>query len=125
MGRTVGQRGEYPFWIATKGNDNVYVLSLRDREMDVLSLMGKPPVMGWLKVNGSPNKMILHAAQSWLCVAIDDAGTIDVFDTLSDTRIDAIKTTAPADAFANAKHYCGRVPNSLTLSPGRKQAICD
>src|SRR6185437_10779340 len=30
--------GEYPFWVAIKGNSTAYISSIRDREIDVVSL---------------------------------------------------------------------------------------
>src|SRR5262249_16137947 len=46
--------GEFPYWIAVAG-DKAFVSSLRDREIDVLSLTGKLSVTDRIKVPGNPN----------------------------------------------------------------------
>ncbi len=47
--------GEYPFWVAIKGNDIAYVSSLRDREIVVVGLGDVPGVIDRIKAKGNPN----------------------------------------------------------------------
>ena len=63
--------GEFPFGVAVKGNDTVYISSARDREVDVLSLNnGLPILIKRIPVKGNPEKMILNQAQSQLYVTV-------------------------------------------------------
>src|SRR2546423_7969305 len=58
--------GEYPYWVAFKGNDKAYVSSLRDREIVALNVHAAPVVSARIKVQGQPNKFILNQAHpSW------------------------------------------------------------
>jgi YVTN family beta-propeller protein len=53
--------GEFPFWVAIKGDQKAYVSSQRDREIVVLDLSTPAPtVSGRIPVRGQPNKMILN-----------------------------------------------------------------
>lgn len=91
--------GEYPFWVAFKGDSGpsatVYVSSLREREIDVVSLgetcahgttgpdcflAVTPTVSVRIPVKGQPNKMTLNSAQTLLYVAEDESDTVDVID---------------------------------------------
>ena len=116
--------GEYPFWVALKGNGSsatVYVSSIRDREIDVVSLLGGvPAVMSRIPVKGQPNKMILNAAQSLLYVAEDQSDTVDVIDTATNTIVETIPVIAPLLPSALAQ-YTGANPNSVALSPDETQ----
>ena len=71
--------GEYPFWTVVKGTGataTAYVSSMRDREIDVVSLGATPAVTARIKVKGQPNKMTLNAAQTALYVAEDQSDTV-------------------------------------------------
>jgi YVTN family beta-propeller protein len=120
--------GEYPFWVAVKGNgaDAVaYVSSIRDREIVVVKLAGppellnpagRPSILTRIPVKGQPNKMTLNAAQSLLYVAEDQADIVDVIDTATNQVVESIPvlaTTVPA----TLAQYKGANPNSVTLSP--------
>jgi YVTN family beta-propeller protein len=111
--------GEFPYGVAYKGNNTVYVSSQRDREIDVVTgLPGSPGVAARIPVAGNPNKMILNAAQTRLFVALDNSDTIDVIDTGSNAIVGQIATTAPTlflDRFRP-----GSTPNSLALSPDER-----
>jgi DNA-binding beta-propeller fold protein YncE len=119
--------GEYPFWVAIKGNGpaaTAYVSSVRDREIDVVSLSAGPlPVVtARIKVKGQPNKMTLNAAQSLLYVVEDQSDTVDVIDTTSNTIVETIPVIAPSLAMPSSlAQYKGANPNSVTLSPDEKQ----
>ncbi len=117
--------GEYPFWAAIKGtgsNAVAYVSSVRDREIDVVSLGGTLGVTTRIKVKGQPNKMTLNAAQTLLYVADDQADTVDVIDTTNNVVLESIPVVAPLLPSTLAiKGYKGANPNSVTLSPDEKQ----
>jgi len=109
--------GEYPFWAIFKGDDKVYVSSLRDREIVVLALHGGLKVVHRININGQPNKLILNRAQTLLFAAVDNSDSVNIIDTASDHVVAAIKTVAPLAVFPNAGKYKGSNPNSLALSP--------
>jgi DNA-binding beta-propeller fold protein YncE len=132
--------GEYPFWVTTKGNEMVYVSSLRDREVVVISL--KPPadelsanapaapdasgtstavVLARIKVAGNPNRMLLDHAGRYLFVAEDNTDSVDVIDIQSNKVVKTIRAAGPADALPDGLvHYRGLSPNSLALSPDQR-----
>jgi YVTN family beta-propeller protein len=128
--------GEYPFWVIVKGNGlsaTAYVSSVRDREIDVVSLGGWSPgatsLAGWapsvaarIPVTGQPNKMTLNAAQTLLYVAEDQSDTIDVIDTRTNAILETIPVIANAPGMPSPlAKYKGANPNSVTLSPDEKQ----
>jgi YVTN family beta-propeller protein len=110
--------GEFPFWVAIKGNRIAYVSSIRDREIDVVDISGSTAtVTARIAVPGQPNKMVLNKAQNRLFAAQDNSDSVAVIDTGTNTVLSEIKVTAPVDAYANAKNYKGANPNNLALSP--------
>ncbi len=111
--------GEFPYWVSFKGNNTVYVSSVRDREVVVVSingapLAGAPSVTSRIALKGNPTKMILNHAQSRLMIASDNSDTVDIVDTASNQLVGSIDTTAPA---GGVKVRRGSSPNSLALSP--------
>jgi hypothetical protein len=111
--------GEYPFWVVVKGKGAsavAYVSSIRDREIDVVSLGSPMSVTDRIPVKGQPNKMILDAAQAFLYVAEDQSDTVDVIDTGSNTIKESIPVVAPLLP-QTLQQYTGANPNSVTLSP--------
>ncbi len=120
--------GEYPFWVSIKGSGSTataFVSSIRDREIDVVSLGATPAVTARIKVAGQPNKMTLNASQSLLYVAEDQSDTIDVIDTAANKIVETIPVIAPflpsSLAQPNNYTYSGANPNSVTLSPDETQ----
>ncbi|MGA2183418.1 MAG: bifunctional YncE family protein/alkaline phosphatase family protein [Bryobacteraceae bacterium] len=113
--------GEYPFWVAIKGNGSTavaYVSSIRDREIDVVNLGATPVVAHRIKVKGQPNKMTLNAAQSLLYVAEDQSDTVDVIDTATNAIVQTIPVVAAAlPSSLTQPGYKGANPNSVALSP--------
>jgi YVTN family beta-propeller protein len=121
--------GEYPYWVAIKGNgpDAVaYVSSIRDREIDVVRLVGPstpagnagPTILARIPVKGQPNRMTLNAAQSLLYVVEDQSDTVDVIDTAKNQIVETIPVIAPAGVLRpELVQYTGANPNSVTLSP--------
>jgi DNA-binding beta-propeller fold protein YncE len=109
--------GEYPDWVAIRGNDTAYVSSLRDREIVVVALNGAPHIAARIKVAGVPNRMILNADQSILYVAADNSDSVTAIDTRSNAIVERIPVAAPPGLFANPRHFAGAAPNALALSP--------
>ncbi|HYL94002.1 MAG TPA: beta-propeller fold lactonase family protein [Alphaproteobacteria bacterium] len=112
--------GEYPYWVAFKGDKRAYVSSLRDREIVVLDLNAAPAIAGRIKVHGQPNKMIMNRAQTRLFVAADNSDSVVVVDTTSDRVVATIKSTAPPAIFPNRAGFKGSNPNSVALSPDER-----
>jgi len=110
--------GEYPFWVAIRGNDKAYVSSVRDREVVVVSLTGSPAVTHRIPVQGQPNKMVLNHAQSLLLAALDNSDSVAVIDTDSDALLETIPTTAVNPGYIQSANFLkGSNPNALALSP--------
>jgi DNA-binding beta-propeller fold protein YncE len=111
--------GEFPYWVSFKGNNSLYVSSLRDREIVVVSvngapLAGKAAVSQRIALKGNPGKMILNRAQTRLLIASDNSDTVDIVDTTRNVLVGSIDTTAPA---GDVRVRRGSSPNSLALSP--------
>jgi YVTN family beta-propeller protein len=109
--------GEFPYWVAFKGDDRAYVSSVRDREIVVLDLHSAPAVTGRIKLRGQPTKLILNKAQTLLFVAEDNSDSVTIINTASNHVVANIKTTAPESVFPNKGTFKGSNPNSLALSP--------
>ncbi len=110
--------GEYPFWVAIKGNNKAYVSSQRDREIVVLDISTTPTVINRIRTTGVPNKMIFNRAQDRLYVALDNSDEVAVIDTASDQIVQGISTVAP-EALRPAD-FKGSSSNSLELSPDER-----
>jgi DNA-binding beta-propeller fold protein YncE len=117
--------GEYPFWVVVKGSGSAataYVSSIRDREIDVVSLSAPPAVIARIPVKGQPNKMTLNAAQSLLYVVEDQSDTVDVIATANNAILETIPVIGPASVMPSSlAKYTGANPDSATLSPDEKQ----
>ncbi len=110
--------GEYPDWVAVKGNDVAFVSSQRDREIDVVDIAGTTPkVLARIKVDGTPNRMVLNADQSLLYVAEDNSDTVSVIDTATNTVREKILVAGTPAMFVSAPRFRGAAPNALALSP--------
>ena len=118
--RTGVAGGEYPYWVQIKGSgeeETAYVSSIRDREVDVVSLKGTPSLITRIKLPGQPNRSVLDRDQRRLFVAQDNSDSIAVIDTRTNKVVDEVKVTAPEQSFPNTQRYRGANPNSLALSP--------
>lgn len=112
-----GAGGEFPYGVAFHGNDTVYVTSLRDREVDRVSLSPEMRVSARIALPGQPNRLILNRAGSELYVAQDNADSVAVISTADDRVQAEIPVTAPPSLFADPQHLYGANPNALALSP--------
>ncbi|HEV2299883.1 MAG TPA: beta-propeller fold lactonase family protein [Candidatus Acidoferrales bacterium] len=112
--------GEYPFWVVTKGNDEAFVSSPRDRQVVVVDISSEPKVTARIAVPGEPNKMILNGDGSLLCAALGTDDIVAVIDAKTNRLLKTIDTTAPPSVFSNPKGLNGSNPNSLAFSPDEK-----
>ncbi|MFZ0212887.1 MAG: bifunctional YncE family protein/alkaline phosphatase family protein [Candidatus Acidiferrales bacterium] len=113
--------GEFPFWVVTKGSDEAYVSSPRDRQIVVLDVSGAPKVTGRIVVPGEPGKMILDREQKYLYAALPSDDMAAVIPANENTVLGTISTTAPRSIFSNPQKLMGSNPNSLALSPDEKE----
>ena len=108
--------GEYPFWVAIKGDAKAYISSLRDREIVIVD-MNNGAVAGRIPTPGQPNKMILNKAQTLLYVALDNSDSVAVIDTAADAIQETFETIAPQYVYSGSTRLRGANPNGLALSP--------
>ena len=108
--------GEFPYWIAIRGDDTAYVSSPRDREIDVVSLGAGPSVAARIRVPGQPNRLILNRAQDRLFVALDNADAVAVVDVAANRLLRTFTVVAPARLLGAGALPHGANPNSLALS---------
>jgi YVTN family beta-propeller protein len=108
--------GEYPFWVVIKGNNTAYVSSLRDREIDVISLAGTPSLAARIPVPGQPNKMTLNSEGTALYVAQDETDSVAVIDTASNSVMKNIYVGGSPERFRFSSPLTGNNTNSVTLS---------
>ena len=109
--------GEFPYWVAVKGNETAYVSSVRDREVDVVTLGDKPKLLARLKVKGNPTRILLSKDQLRLYVAEDNADKVDVFDTVTNRMLSSVAVMPAAPQAKHAHALPGASPNALALSP--------
>ncbi len=112
--------GEYPFWIAVKGERTAFVSSQRDREIDVVDFASAPRLIKRIKVAGNPGKMTLNAAQDLLYVAADNSDTVVVIDANTYAVRESIATLAPPGLLGPGKRFRGAAPNDVALAPDGK-----
>ena len=116
--------GEFPYGIAVKGNNTVYVSSVRDREIDVLNLSdGTLTLTTRIAVDGNPEKMILNRAQSKLFVVANNSDKLIIIDTTTNQVVGQVNTTEPSGVFGLGNQIPkGSNPNSVALSPDERTA---
>jgi DNA-binding beta-propeller fold protein YncE len=118
--------GEYPYWIAIKGDDTAYVSSPRDREIVVVRLGATPAVTRRIAITGQPNRLLLNTAGDRLFAAVDNADAVAVIDASADRVIDNFSIVAPSALLPNTELPKGANPNSLALSAdGRTLYVSD
>ncbi len=109
--------GEAPFAVAVVGS-SVYVSSIRDREVDVISIAGgKGALVTRIALPGNPNSMLVSADQSTLYVTQDNSDTVAVISTVSNSVTEEISTIAPSGTLPSGTKYTGAAANNLALSP--------
>ena len=117
--RTGVPGGEFPYGIAVKGSDTVYVSSVRDREIDVLKLSnGTLTLTTRIPVDGNPEKMVLNRAQSKLFVVANNSDKLIIIDTTANRVVGQVNTSAPLGVLGFGNRIPkGINPNSVALSP--------
>jgi len=115
--------GEFPYGIAVKGNNTVYVSSVRDREIDLLNFSnGALSLTNRIPVSGNPEKMILNRAQSKLFVVAANSDELIIIDTTANRVVASVNTTTPIGVLGFRNVPKGSNPNSVVLSPDEKTA---
>lgn len=116
--------GEFPYGVAVKGTNTVYVSSVRDREIDVLNLsQGSLSLTARIPVSGNPGKMILNGAQTKLFVVASNSDQLIVIDTASNDVVGQVNASAPFGFLGGfGRVPKGSNPNSVALSPDEKTA---
>jgi DNA-binding beta-propeller fold protein YncE len=119
--------GEFPYGIAVATNQNgstVYVSSVRDREIDVLSFVnGVLTLTNRIPVAGNPERMVLNAAQTELFVVAANSDELTIINTATNKLQSSVNVSAPAGVLGNGKIVPkGANPNSVTLSPDESTA---
>lgn len=112
--------GEYPFWVAIKGNETAYVSSERDREIDVVKMGETPELVKRIHLRGQPNKMCLNREGTRLYVAQDESDSVAVINTISNEVVENIFVGGPAQFSLFSSGATGNNTNSVTLSPDGK-----
>lgn len=115
--------GEFPYGIAVKGNNTVYVSSVRDREIDVLDFStGTLSLTSRIPVSGNPERMILNRSESRLFVVAANSDELSIIDTNTNQVIASVNTTAPLGVLGFNHVPKGSNPNSVALSPDEMTA---
>jgi YVTN family beta-propeller protein len=110
--------GEYPVWVAIKGNSTAFVSSARDREIVVVDIStNAPAITDRIAVKGEPTRITLSPNQRWLYVAESSSDAVAVINAKTHQVTQEIGTTAPKSVFPNHKGYKGSSPNSVAVSP--------
>ena len=111
--------GGYPFWVSLKGSSTAYVSSMRDREIDVVNISGATlSLVTRIKLKGQPLKSTLNASQSTLYVAEDQADSLAVIDTATNTLTAEVNVAGPLGTLPAAlASLSGNNTNSVSLSP--------
>ena len=112
--------GEYPYWVALRGDNQAYISSPRDREIVVVRLDPTPAVTARIPIAGQPNRILLNRAQDRLFAAVDNADAVAVIDSVRNKVIANFGVVAPPGLLPSANLPKGANPNSLALSPDER-----
>jgi DNA-binding beta-propeller fold protein YncE len=112
--------GEFPYWVAIRGDNEAWISSPRDRELVVVQLGSAPAVIGRLHMAGQPTRMLFNRAQDKLFVAADNSDTVAAIDAVSRRVIAEFSVTAPAGILPAKALPKGANPNALALSPDER-----
>ncbi|MGA8170769.1 MAG: hypothetical protein WB816_08065 [Methylocystis sp.] len=101
--------GEYPLGVVFGSNDRVFVGSMRDREILMLSLNGGTlSVDKRIKLTGQPTKLIVNKDRSRLFVAADNSDTVVVLDAGDGDILTEFPTAAPPALFPSPANCAAR-----------------
>ncbi|MGN6592486.1 MAG: beta-propeller fold lactonase family protein [Terriglobales bacterium] len=112
--------GEYPDWVVFRGNDTVYVSSLRDRQVVEVALAPTLHVAARIALPGQPNRMVINRAGTRLYAAQDNADTVAVIATAARKVLAEIPVAGPTRLLPRSPLRFGANPDALTLSPDGK-----
>ncbi len=112
--------GEYPYWIAIRGNEKAYISSPRDREIVIVGLEPTLSIHGRIALPGQPNRILLNQAQNRMFVALDNADAVAIIDIDTNRVMTTINVAAPPAITQGIRFPKGANPNSLSLSPDEK-----
>jgi YVTN family beta-propeller protein len=112
--------GEYPDWVVFRGNDTVYVSSLRDRQVVEVALAPTLHVAARIALPGQPNRMVINHAGTRLYAAQDNADTVAVIATAARKVLAEIPVAGPTRLLPRSPLRFGANPDALSLSPDEK-----
>jgi len=112
--------GEFPYWVAIRGENEAWISSPRDRELVVAQLGPTPSVTARIRMAGQPTRVLFNRAQDRLFVAADNSDTVAVIDPSSRRVIAEFGITAPAGMLPAKALPKGANPNALALSPDER-----
>ena len=118
--RTGVAGGEFPYWVAIRGDNEAWLSSPRDREMVVVQLGAAPAVSARIRMTGQPTRMLFNRAQDKLFVAADNSDTVAVIDAAGRRIIAEFGITAPPAMLPAKAAPKGANPNALALSPDER-----
>ncbi|MFT3927739.1 MAG: hypothetical protein QM778_34750 [Myxococcales bacterium] len=109
-----GVGGTFPFAVAIKGDDTVYVSSDRDREVDVIDISSKTAgrLIKRIKLEGNALGMTLDKAGRRLFVAQDNADRVAVIDTARNVVLANIDARAPLGVLPYGEDHAGHNKNA-------------
>jgi len=111
--------GEFPLDVVTTNDQRAFVASVRDREIDVLSLLPTAHVTARLKLPGQPTRLLTDRQKRHLFVAIANVDQIWIYDTQTLKQLMRASTRiAPIVGQGSGKP--GSNPNNLALSADEK-----
>jgi DNA-binding beta-propeller fold protein YncE len=112
--------GEFPYWVAIRGDNEAWISSPRDRELVVVRLGSTPTVTARIHMAGQPTRMLFNRAQDKLFVAVDNSDTVAVVDPASSRIVAEFGITAPPAMLPAKALPKGANPNALALSPDER-----
>jgi DNA-binding beta-propeller fold protein YncE len=112
--------GEYPYWIAIRGEDTAWISSPRDREIVVLRLAPSIAVTARIPIQGQPNRILVNKSRTRLYAAVDNADEVAVIDTAANKVTQMLGVVAPSGMLSSPNLPRGANPNSLAISPDER-----
>ena len=112
--------GEFPYWVAIRGNTEAWISSPRDRELVVVALGSAPSVSARIRLKGQPTRIAFNRAHDKLFVAADNSDTVAVVDVAGRRVTGEFGITAPAEMLPAKALPKGANPNALALSPDER-----
>jgi DNA-binding beta-propeller fold protein YncE len=116
--------GSFPRSVVWTSTAHAYVASERDREILSLSISGPfIRVTKRIPLDGQPVALLANSEGTRVYVTLDTTNQVLVFDSASDTLIEAIDATAPQSLYGNRKKLGGANSNALALTPDERTLL--